>query len=252
MACSGWSQKLDAYLDGELTSPEAAALSAHMRTCAACATDAIERVHLKRSVQQAGKRYAPSAAFRSKILQQSTVASKPVRQNALWWRLAATAALVLVIAAGFLYSDHTREAAQRQRIYSEVADLHVANLASANPVEVVSTDRHTVKPWFQGKIPFSFNLPELQGTDFTLLGGRVTYLAQTPGAHLVYEAGKHKISVLIFPEQGMGETKLKDSTENELSFTVESWTQNNLRYFIISDTSKEHVDALKSLLQSAK
>ena len=72
-----------------------------------------------------------------------------------------------------------RESARRQRVFSELADLHVSALASATPVDVISTDRHTVKPWFQGRIPFSFNLPELQGSEFTLIGGRVTYLAQT-------------------------------------------------------------------------
>ena len=58
-----------------------------------------------------------------------------------------------------------------EQVVSEIADLHVTALASASPVEVISTDRHTVKPWFQGKIPFSFNLPELQNTEFSLLAG---------------------------------------------------------------------------------
>lgn len=71
---------------------------------------------------------------------------------------------------------------------SEVADLHIATLASANPIDVVSTDRHTVKPWFAGKIPFTFNLPELQNSPFTLLGAKVSYLNQSPGAHSIARA----------------------------------------------------------------
>ena len=63
---------------------------------------------------------------------------------------------------------------------SELVDLHVATLASSNPIDVVSSDRHTVKPWFEGKIPFTFNLPELQNSPFTLVGGRVSYLNQSP------------------------------------------------------------------------
>jgi|SRR5438445_13863468 len=63
------------------------------------------------------------------------------------------------------------------------------------------TDRHTVKPWFQGKIPFAFDLPELQNSEFSLLGGRMTYLDQTPGAHLIYDARKHHISVFVFQER---------------------------------------------------
>ena len=76
-----------------------------------------------------------------------------------------------------------------------MADLHVSDLASANPYDVVSSDRHTVKPWFQGKIPFAFNLPEFAGTEFTLLGGRLVYLHQQPAAQLVVGVGKHRISV---------------------------------------------------------
>jgi len=87
-----------------------------------------------------------------------------------------------------------RDLAYRDHVFSEIADLHVSTLASSSPVDVISTDRHTVKPWFQGKIPFAFNLPELQNSEFTLIGGRMTYLDQTPGAHLIYDARS-----IIFP-----------------------------------------------------
>ena len=103
--------------------------------------------------------------------------------------------LVFVLGLNFYMS---RAGLERQHVFSELADLHVATLASATPVDVISTDRHTVKPWFEGKIPFTFNLPELQGTEFSLVGGRVTYLSQAPGAHLLYRLRKHELSVFIF------------------------------------------------------
>src|SRR5436309_11189343 len=68
---------------------------------------------------------------------------------------------------------------------------------------LISTDRHTVKPWFQGKIPFAFDLPEIQNSEFSLLGGRMTYLGQTPGAHLIYDVRKHHISVFVFQERSL-------------------------------------------------
>jgi anti-sigma factor RsiW len=80
----------------------------------------------------------------------------------------------------------------------------VATIASANPVDVVSTDRHTVKPWFAGKIPFTFNLPDLQGSAFTLVGGRVSYLRQSPGAELIFKIRQHQVSVFIFQEKDLG------------------------------------------------
>src|SRR6202034_1646900 len=131
-----------------------------------------------------------------------------------------------------------------QQVYSEVADLHVAMLASSSPVDVVSSDRHTVKPWFQGKIPFTFDLPELQNSEFSLLGGRMTYLEQTPGAHLIYELRKHRISVFIFQEEELRVRFGDSSVTKELSFSVETWSRGGLRYFAIGDAGGGDIDRL--------
>ena len=129
--------------------------------------------------------------------------------------------------------------------------MHVSALASATPVDVVSTDRHTVKPWFQGKIPFTFNLPDLQGSEFTLLGGRVTYLAQTPGAHLIYQVRKHEVSVFIFQDRGDETASVTSTPFHTLSFNVENWTQNGLRYFVVGDVGADDIEALSKLLRDA-
>jgi anti-sigma factor RsiW len=206
-------------------------------------------VQLKRSVQMAGKRYVPSAKLRQRI--SKSVAAKPRRESGWLWKILVLPALSLVILslAVNLYVSH--ESARRQRVYSELADLHVATLASATPVDVLSTDRHTVKPWFQGKIPFTFNLPELQGSEFTLLGGRVTYLAQTPGAHLIYQLRKHEISVFIFQDRGEETASLPSGPLHTQSFNVENWTQNGLRYFVLGDVGPEDIHALSKLLRDA-
>jgi len=254
MACEQWTGKqsagrLAAYLDGELDPAEASVLGAHLRECAACAADALEQVQLKRSVQMAGKRYSASPEFRSRIAK--SVASKPRRQTGWHWQILAVPALLLLIISMAVNFYVGRESARRQRVYSELADLHVAALASATPVDVVSTDRHTVKPWFQGKIPFSFNLPELQGSEFTLLGGRVTYLAQTPGAHLIYQVRKHEVSVFIFQDRGEETASASSGPVNALSFNVENWTQNGLRYFVVGDVGAADIEALSKLLRDA-
>ena len=140
----------------------------------------------------------------------------------------------------------------RQQAFSELADLHVATLASANPVDVISTDRHTVKPWFQGKIPFTFNLPELQGSEFILVGGRVAYLGQSPGAELIYQIRKHQISVFIFQDRGTGrEIGSSTQSQKELSFNMETWDQAGLRYFVIADASSDDLRKLADMLQKA-
>src|SRR5207244_13446718 len=117
----------------------------------------------------------------------------------------------VILAVGALTSTYVGTRSGRDQVFSEIADLHVSTLASSSPVNVISTDRHTVKPWFQGKIAFVFNLPELQNSEFSLLGGRMTYLEQTPGAHLIYDARKHHISVFVFQERSLP-ARLTDSS----------------------------------------
>lgn len=246
MACETWREKLDAYLDGEMEGADASTLAEHLRGCASCGADALGRVQIKRAVATAGKRYEASAEFRQRILKN--VAAKPRHEMGWLWKIAVPAfAVVIAAAAMVLYVG--RENARRERVFSELADLHVAALASATPVDVVSTDRHTVKPWFQGRIPFTFNLPELQGSEFTLVGGRVTYLGQSPGAHLIYQLRKHEISVFIF--QDRESRGMTTSAERALSFNTESWSQNGLRYFVVGDVSAEDIAALSKLLRNA-
>jgi anti-sigma factor RsiW len=249
MACDAWRDKLDAYLDGELAPADARELSVHTRSCAACAADALERVQLKRSVAAAGRRYEPSAQLRASILK--SVSAKPEKRMGWKWAIVAVPVFSVVILSALVQSYYGRENARRQHVYSELADLHVATLASTTPVDVVSTDRHTVKPWFAGKIPFTFNLPELQGTEFTLLGGRVTYLAQTPGAQLIYQVRKHEVSVFIFQDRGEQTAALPSGPLKALSFSVENWTQNGLRYFVIGDVGPDDIQALSKLLRAA-
>jgi anti-sigma factor RsiW len=251
MACEMPRAQLDAYLDGELSSAEASAVGAHIRTCHACSADALERVQMKRAVAIAGSRYAPSAALRAKIMKQAAGKTQ-LRSGWVWWVLAVPVLSVLLISIGVNFYAG-RESARRQRVFSELADLHVVALASASPVDVVSSDRHTVKPWFQGRIPFSFNLPELQGSEFSLLGGRVTYLAQTPGAHLIYQMRKHEISVFIFQDRGMETASVGSGIPvHEASFNFENWTEKGLRFFVVGDANSDDIDALSKLLRAAQ
>jgi anti-sigma factor RsiW len=247
MVCESWQAKLDTYLDGELPEEEMRSFGAHLRDCRSCSADALARVQMKRAVHVAGKRFTPSAEFRSRVEQK--LAPKPQRNLWLAWVLAAA---VAVIVAVVLSSNYGVNRSAQNQVFSEIADLHVATLASSSPVDVVSTDRHTVKPWFQGKIPFAFNLPELQSTEFTLLGGRMTYLDQTPGAHLIYDVRKHHISVFIFPEESLrARLDEKSVSPKKLPFNMETWSQSGLRYFVIGDASVPDIDNLAKLFKAS-
>lgn len=244
-----WADKLDTYLDGELSSQEMHDLDAHLKSCTDCAAEVLHRVQLKRALKSGGQRFQPSAEFRQRIRHQ--IAAKPKRSSWRVWSVASVALATLLLAA-VITNQYRGLRAERQQTYSEIADLHVATLASSNPVDVVSTDRHTVKPWFQGKVPFTFNLPELQNTDFTLIGGRVTYLGQVPGAHLIFQVRKHQISVFIFQERALDRGLENNSgPRNDQSFNLQTWSESGLRYFVIGDDNAEDIGKLADLLKSA-
>ena len=246
MVCEFWTEQLDTYFDGEAPSEEIQSLDAHVRNCPACSRDALTRVQMKRAIQGAGKRYTPNAEFRTRM--QQRLAPKRQRSFRLGWTLAAAAAVILM--AGTLTSDYL--GSRRDQVFSEIADLHVATLASSSPVDVISTDRHTVKPWFQGRIPFAFNLPELTNTEFSLLGGRMTYVEQTPGAHLIYNVRKHRISVFVFREQALRAGLIDSASQpGKVSFNTETWSQGGLRYFVIGDASAADIDTLSKLFKGA-
>jgi anti-sigma factor RsiW len=251
MVCEFSKTKLDTYLDGELQDQEMRSFDAHVRNCPSCSADALVRVQMKRSIQAAGKRFTPSAEFRSRI--QKSIATKPRRSFQLGWMLATAATVILVagtLTSVYLGNRSSKDLAQNH-VFSEIADLHVETLASSSPVDVISTDRHTVKPWFQGKIPFAFDLPELNNSGFSLLGGRMTYLDQTPGAHLIYDLRKHHISVFVFQERSLPARLNENSlSPKKLSFNMETWSQGGLRYFVIGDASAADVDNLAKLFKA--
>lgn len=249
MSCERWAEKISAYVDSEVPAADIHALDAHLQSCAHCATEAFTQLKMRQLVSSAGKKYVPSREFKERVRRKTFGGSSP-RIYWRWWPAAALAAAVLIaVVIGINYRRTTVESAQK---LAEIADLHVTALASASPVDVVSSDRHTVKPWFQGRIPFTFNLPELKDTEFVLLGGRVTYLNQFPGAHLVYEIRKHRISVYIFqdhPELRIAQAEGK--MINNRSFNLKSWTDAGLRYYVIGDVNSQDLESLCRLLRAA-
>lgn len=250
MVCAEWKTKMDTYVDGELASEELHALDSHVRSCPSCAADVLSRMQMKRQIRGAGNRFAPDAEFRKRI--QQSIAPKPRRMGMNFGWMPSLAMVVILVAAALTTTYVMRQRAHGAALYSEIVDLHVATLASASPVDVVSSDRHTVKPWFQGKIPFTFDLPEIDNTKFSLLGGRVAYLSQTPGAELIYEVRKHRISVFIFREDSLGgRAGNSSSARKDLSFNTKTWSHDGFRYYVIGDASAADIDDLSALFSGS-
>ncbi len=251
-----WTGKLDAYLDGELESTEMQQLDGHLRECPGCTATVLRRLQWKRMIHSSGQRYVPDVTLRERIQKNMSPG------KAAWWNwrpvFATTATVMLLLAAGIIVREEIvqpkQQLVQEKRIQEnevvhELADLHIATLASANPVDVVSSDRHNVKPWFAGKIPFTFNLPDLEGSQFELIGGRVSYLEQSPGAQLLFRVRKHQISAFIFQARALPRSFEHPEEVDARSFHLESWQRDGLQYFLISDVAPEDLRSLADLLK---
>jgi anti-sigma factor RsiW len=246
MNCETWQDKLDAFVDGELSPVQATALEEHLRACPACSAETRARQQLKRETHFAGQAFPVPPALEAKLRGQFA----PARRR---WMVTpalagAAAALVIAVITGTLL---WRQSVQQQLV-AQLVDQHVATLASTNPVDVVSTDSHTVKPWFAGKVPFSVDVPKLEGTPYTLVGGRVAYFQQAPAAQLIFAVRQHRISVFIFRDHG--ETSLLGADRGpvrRMGFNSQTWVEDGIRYFAVSDVNGEDVRRLCDLLKDA-
>lgn len=252
MICEQWQEQFDAYLDDASTGrgpDEFATLEEHLRSCPSCAAEILSRMQLKRATRAAASRYVPPPAFRRRIEKSIQAERKPTWGWTWIPNFAGAAALILLVAiSALIWTRH----ATHQEAVAQLLDMHIATLASPNPVDVVSTDRHTVKPWFQGKLPFTFNLPELENSPYKLLGGKLVYVHQSPAAQLLFELRKHELSVFITQDsQQSAFSRMGKADVREKGFTLESWNQDGLRYVIVSDAGPTEVRALGDLLKGA-
>ena len=174
-----------------------------------------------------GRVLSPSAARRAAALPAADgLRSRPT----LIWAAAAVVILALLLIP-YLAARATAR---------DLVDLHTTIVAGAAPVDVLSTDRHTVKPWFEGKVPFAVDVPELAGTPFRLVGGRVVFLHGRPCAYLLVQKGAHRVSVFVFDAAVAPRVGAIDS------MTVDTWRAHGLVYVAVADLPRSDLDALRA------
>jgi anti-sigma factor RsiW len=164
-----------------------------------------------------------------------------------WRAVYAVPALALVLLAAALVVGVNVRRARNQQIAGELADLHVATMASPTPVDVVSSDRHTVKPWFQGKTNFAPTVPDLSANGFPLVGGRLDVLQQQRIAALVYKRQEHVINLFVVPVDSRSESPGKWDAGG---YHVVSWVRNGFRYWAVSDVNADDLWTFADLFQS--
>jgi anti-sigma factor RsiW len=229
------------YVDGELDGAAQQAFAGHLPGCAECSAAVLQQQELKKAVRVAGKRFSAPPELYAAARKQ--LAPKP-RVRGLWkWAMAPLAVLLLALVTYVAMPRHA------DPMMSSLVDQHVTTLASANPVDIVNSNHHVVKPWFQGKLGFTFALPEVAGTDFQLIGGKVVFVDQRPGAQILYLAGQHKVSIFIFQARDNGTRA--PSWNHDFSFAVSSWSAGGRECYLVTDANPTEAGKLAAMFQEA-
>jgi anti-sigma factor RsiW len=251
--------KLNAFIDGELPPAERQGIEQHLTGCHACAMHVLSTTQLKAATARAGHRFAPPpealARFTAHLHSQpqtETRTKKPARiysmtsLRPLAWAALAAAILLTVSLFGW------RQLHQTNTLAAELLDLHLATLSSGATPQVISTDRHTVKPWFQGRLPFSFNLPDPAALppDTTLKGADLTYINGQPAALLLFMIHKHEVS--IFLAQRTGGPILTALPSTRSGFAIHSATTHDLSIIAVSDVNPSDLNLLVAALVRAQ
>jgi anti-sigma factor RsiW len=200
---------------------------------------------LKREVAAVGRRYELPRGFER---QMRRAAEGPSGRQVNWLSWVAVAAMVAVCVGLAIGGTAWRGKTNQAAFVSEVTDQHIATLAGTAPPEVISSDRHTVKPWFQGKLPFSFNLPASLPPDTTLDGANLTYLQGRPVAQLLFRIGRHRVSVFV--EQSSGAPPVPRT--ERAGFNVSGFRTAELEMIAVSDVDEKRLGELVAMLRAAQ
>lgn len=241
MSCE-WREKIGSYVDEELAPAAQQELSAHLAGCSECTAAVAEHLAIKKAVRVAGSRFSAPPELHAAIYRQL----HPAQSSGVWWKWATAAvslAAVLAVAVVLL-----RPVADN-RMVTGLVDQHITTVASTNPVDVLSPDTHKIRPWFQGRIPFTFFMPKVEGSPFELVGAKQVFVQQRPGAQLFYTVGGHKISVFIFEASDRGTSS--PSWKRERSFNSCSWREGGLEFHMITDANQQEAYRLAEMFEEA-
>jgi anti-sigma factor RsiW len=256
MTCDGVEPMVDAYVDGELDVERALAVEAHVAGCAACAARLERARALARTMKTAPYFRAPEALVR-RVRATSAAASAtahprrpdatPGRQHrwSRWLIPVASAAVVVLAVAGLL----SRGAAPDDVTMEAVIEGHVRSLMADHLTDVISSDRHTVKPWFAGRIDFSPTVADLESEGFPLMGGRLDYIDHHAAAALIYKRREHVINVFVWPASGGLPTRATRSDGR--GYHVVFWTNDGVAVWVVSDLALDELDAFAQKLDAA-
>jgi anti-sigma factor RsiW len=252
MTCDEAEVLLNALLDGELDAGHAREVEQHVATCPRCTATLAAYRQMSGAVASGDLRYAAPAALRARIEASlpkelpSNVQPMPTRRSVL--RGFAMGSAASAIAATGLFAVVLRNDDQ-SRIEAEIVSAHLRSLQAGHLTDVISTDQHTVKPWFAGKLDVSPPVIDLTAQGFTLIGGRLDYLDARPIGAVVYKRRAHVINLFVAQTSNMQHHAAK--TETIQGYNIRSWSDRGLNYWAISDLGGDELAEFGEKLEAA-
>ncbi|RUL62532.1 anti-sigma factor [Dyella dinghuensis] len=239
MMCNDARLLLHAYLDDELDAAQSVAITRHMQGCTACAASYADYVQLHKAMAQPSLyQRAPDALrkqWETPKQAASPVIAKPRRGLVGLAMAAGFAGALLLVAPMWLYVLHPR-GADTNLVADEAVSSHIRSMQQQHLMDVVSTDQHTVKPWFEGKLDFSPRVKDLASEGFPLIGGRLDALDGHSVAALVYKRRLHVINLYQWPSASA--PSAQDITQWH-GYTVIRWASSNMQYVAVSDVNED-------------
>ena len=260
MQCDRNERLLSPYLDGELGPEEHREVSAHLRQCPTCERVAEDFRVIGRTISERGRVTVPNG-LAARISHKLTDAAEPSERQG-WPRLVPSrlrhfqidrgsllrqAAVILVacVISSLLTWSLVSKQDQIAQLEQQVISAHVRSLVADSPIQVASSDSHTVKPWFNGKVDFSPDVKDLSAEGFPLLGGRLDYVAGRRVGVLVYKHRFHTINIFAWASGNDSEPLRSLSRDG---FNMLTWKRNGISYVAVSDLNSGDLKQLQSLL----
>ncbi|MBZ5626252.1 MAG: anti-sigma factor [Acidobacteriia bacterium] len=240
MNCREAQALLGAYVDGELDLVRSLDAEAHVRECPACSA-ALERLHALHTAVSCHAPYydAPPELHRKLAARLESKEQWP----RVWWPALAAACLLAALVLWTRAPSGLRPASSA--IERDVVAAHVRSLLATHLMDVPSSDRHTVKPWFAGKLDFAPEVQDLSAQGFTLAGGRLDYIDGRTVAALVYQRRLHTINVFTWPAN---RADTSPSVESLQGFHVVHWVRHGMEWWAVSDLAGDELAELARLL----
>ncbi len=252
MACEQSHTVVHAYLDGELDAVRAAEFERHLEDCSECVNALETQETLSSAIQRAQLNEPAPVELRQKVLadirpSSAARSSKPLVMppRRVQSMLLAAAAVLLLTYAGWRTIPALRSENYQSVVAAEIVDAHLRSLQPGHLTDVLSTDQHTVKPWFNGKLDFSPPVQDFASDGFPLQGGRLDVVHGRTIAALVYGRRKHLISVFIQPA-GEAEPPMRSGSRQGYNWLA--WRANGVEFCAISDVSPADLQQLQHLV----